>query len=121
MKDKILAAVLAFFLGSFGVHRFYLGQTGLGFVYLLFCWTFIPMIASFIDCVIFLLTSKESFDQKYNRKFYANIIVNTVAAVPPIPTISAKDRAAEIERLHNLKERGIISAKEFEQSKRKLL
>lgn len=119
MKDKILAAVLAFFLGSFGVHRFYLGQTGLGFVYLLFCWTFIPTIASFIDCIVFLLTSKENFDQKYNRNFYANIIVNTVA--PPVPTISPKDRAAEIERLHSLKERGIISAKEFEQLKRKLL
>ncbi len=29
-KSKILAAVLAFFLGSFGVHNFYLGYTSKG-------------------------------------------------------------------------------------------
>ncbi|HEX2573335.1 MAG TPA: TM2 domain-containing protein, partial [Polyangia bacterium] len=42
MKDKNTAAILAFTLGGIGVHRFYLGQTGMGIVYLLFCWTFIP-------------------------------------------------------------------------------
>ncbi|MBV7281407.1 TM2 domain-containing protein [Corynebacterium sp. TAE3-ERU30] len=29
-KSKILAAVLAFFLGTFGVHNFYLGRNGRG-------------------------------------------------------------------------------------------
>ncbi|RKO71209.1 TM2 domain-containing protein [Sphingobacterium puteale] len=42
MKDKTTAALMAFFLGGFGAHRFYLGQIGLGFLYLLFCWTLIP-------------------------------------------------------------------------------
>ena len=36
MKDKNVAAILAFFLGGLGVHRFYLNQIGLGFVYLIF-------------------------------------------------------------------------------------
>ncbi len=33
-KSKILAAVLAIFLGSFGVHSFYMGQTAKGFMQL---------------------------------------------------------------------------------------
>ena len=34
MKDKTTAAILAFFLGGFGVHKFYLGESGLGIIYL---------------------------------------------------------------------------------------
>jgi TM2 domain-containing membrane protein YozV len=35
MKSKTTAAVLAIFLGGLGIHRFYLGKTGSGFVYLI--------------------------------------------------------------------------------------
>ena len=34
-KNRIVAAVLAFFLGSFGVHKFYLGKSGSGLIMLL--------------------------------------------------------------------------------------
>ena len=34
-KSKVTAAILAFFLGSFGVHNFYLGKTGRGVAQLL--------------------------------------------------------------------------------------
>ena len=33
-KSKIVAALLAFFLGSFGVHKFYLGKTMAGVVHI---------------------------------------------------------------------------------------
>lgn len=46
MKSKTTAIVLCFFLGGFGIHRFYLGQTGLGILYLIFFWTFIPAFYS---------------------------------------------------------------------------
>ena len=50
-KDIGLFRVLAIFLGGLGAHRFYLGQFALGFVYLIFCWTFIPAILGVIDAI----------------------------------------------------------------------
>ncbi len=40
MKNKFLAALLAFFLGAFGIHKFYLGENFGGILYFLFSWTF---------------------------------------------------------------------------------
>jgi TM2 domain-containing membrane protein YozV len=34
-KSRLVAALLCFFLGSFGVHRFYAGKTGTGILMLL--------------------------------------------------------------------------------------
>lgn len=64
-KSRIAAALLALFLGGFGVHKFYLGQIGWGFVYLIFCWTFIPAIIAFVEFIIYLCTSDENFAKKY--------------------------------------------------------
>lgn len=66
-KSKIAAALLAFFLGGIGIHKFYLGQVGLGIVYLIFCWTLIPGIISFIELIILLTMNDETFNQKYGR------------------------------------------------------
>lgn len=59
------AALLAFFLGGIGVHKFYLGKTGQGFLYLIFCWTFIPAIVAFVEFIIYLCNSDEEFARKY--------------------------------------------------------
>ncbi|WP_180073870.1 MULTISPECIES: TM2 domain-containing protein [unclassified Acinetobacter] len=64
-KIRIVAALLAFFLGGFGIHKFYLGRIGWGIVYLLFCWTFIPSIVAFIEFIVYLCTSDEDFARKY--------------------------------------------------------
>ncbi len=68
-KNKYIAAVLAFAFGGFGVHRFYLGQTGLGILYLIFSITGIPWIIGFIDFIIFLIADEKAFDLKYNPEF----------------------------------------------------
>lgn len=49
-KDVTAAILLAFFLGSFGAHRFYMGEIGMGILYICFCWTFIPHIVALIEC-----------------------------------------------------------------------
>ena len=64
-RDKWIAAVLAFFLGGFGIHKFYLGKTAQGFLYLLFFWTIIPGIIAFIETIIYLVTPEEVFRAKY--------------------------------------------------------
>ncbi len=71
MKSKTTTVILAFFLGGFGVHRFYLGQTGKGFMYLLFCWTLIPALIAFIDFFGFIFMSDTTFNNKYNMNYGA--------------------------------------------------
>jgi len=66
MKNKGLAIVLAFFLGGFGAHKFYLGETRTGILFLLFFWTFIPTFISLIDVLLLLTMSDASFNEKYN-------------------------------------------------------
>ncbi len=64
-RSKTAAVLLAFFLGGFGVHRFYLGQAKLGLVYLLFCWTLIPSLIGLVDSLVLLTASERSFKVKY--------------------------------------------------------
>jgi len=64
-KSKVAAALLALFLGGFGVHKFYLGKIFQGFLYLLFCWTFIPAVIAFVEFIIYLCSSDEDFARKY--------------------------------------------------------
>ena len=64
-KSRVVAALLAFFLGSLGVHKFYLGQTGWGIIYILFCWTLIPAIVSTIEGILYLLSTERAFALKH--------------------------------------------------------
>ena len=64
-KSRVTAVLLAFFLGGIGAHKFYLGRVGQGILYLLFCWTFIPAIIAFVEFIIYLCMSDESFTAKY--------------------------------------------------------
>ena len=54
MKSKLTAILLCFFLGSLGIHRFYLGYTLIGVIQLLtfvggLIWAIIDLIRLFID------------------------------------------------------------------------
>ncbi len=49
-RDEVVGILLALFLGSFGVHHFYLRRTGLGILYVCFCWTGLPAILGLIEC-----------------------------------------------------------------------
>ena len=66
VKSKVAAGIFAILLGTFGVHKFYMGQTAMGFLYLLFCWTGIPGLAGFIEGIIYLVTTDAAFEQKYH-------------------------------------------------------
>jgi TM2 domain-containing membrane protein YozV len=65
-KDKVAAGLLGILLGSFGVHKFYLGEIGMGVLYLLFSWTMIPGIAGLIEGIMYLCQSEQEFNVRYN-------------------------------------------------------
>jgi TM2 domain-containing membrane protein YozV len=62
-KDPTVALLLCLFLGGLGAHQFYMGNVLAGVLYLLFCWTFIPMIVSFVE--LFLITQRV---HRYNEQ-----------------------------------------------------
>lgn len=77
-KSKIVAGLLAIFLGGLGIHKFYLGYTVPGIIFLLIntvgfavTWllAFIPNIVIgiivFIEGIIYLTKSDEEFEQTY--------------------------------------------------------
>lgn len=65
-RDKTTAILLALFLGWCGAHKFYLRQSGLGLLYLVFCWSYVPAIISFVEFIILLCMNQSDFDRKYN-------------------------------------------------------
>jgi TM2 domain-containing membrane protein YozV len=81
-KKKWVASLLAFFFGIFGIHRYYLDQRYLGILYttLFFLGAFIlprfdelvaiPAILGFIDFIIFLTMSRDTFDKRYNKEAF---------------------------------------------------
>lgn len=51
-------------LGAIGGHRFYLGQKGMGALYLAFSWTLVPLLASWIDLAILATQDDEDFAEE---------------------------------------------------------
>ncbi len=73
-SQKIPAALLAFFLGAFGAHKFYLGYKTQGFIMLLvFIFGFILLgipsmiigLIAFVEFIIYIIKSDEEFENTY--------------------------------------------------------
>ena len=61
-KSRLIAALLAFFLGWCGAHRYYVGKIGSGIVQLLLCWCLVGEIWAFVDFIFILCGSFEDSD-----------------------------------------------------------
>lgn len=72
MKNKTTAALLAIFLGFFGIDLYYLGRpedVEKAPLRILLCFiglAFIPMIIGLVEGIKLLKQSQEEFDKKYN-------------------------------------------------------
>lgn len=58
-KSKVVFVLLAIFFGGLGVHRFYLGNIGLGLLMLAFCWTGIPLFVALIEAIVIGLRNND--------------------------------------------------------------
>lgn len=90
MKEKIVAALLAFFLGAWGIHWFYLDEQRKGKNYLIWCivgvltsWLLIGLIPlivlgilALVDCFKFLFMTDAEFNDTYNCKYNERNILN---------------------------------------------
>jgi TM2 domain-containing membrane protein YozV len=100
MKDKSTAAVLAFFTGGFGLQWFYLQRPLYGMICIPFGFIGISVVAGWVHCVLLLRMSEKKFLQTYDPDRFQRI------------------RLDSLEKLHDLKAKGVIGADEFEMSTR---
>ena len=69
MKSRIIAALLAFFLGGIGINNFYTGHKKEGIIDIIFFWTGIPAIVNLVRAVMYIwCNTDEEFVKKYVKE-----------------------------------------------------
>lgn len=97
--SKVALLLITFFFGWVGGHKFYQKKYLLGILYLLFCWTFIPRIVSFIEFIIYACKSESELQETYPETssaaliavflaFFGIMIIGILAAIA-IPQFAA--------------------------------
>ena len=143
MKNKYIAAFLAFFFGYLGVHKFYLGRPMQGALYIFFFW--ISWIFAFFEGLQLLVMHPADFDVKYNSDRHSRLLHTEKIALerdkiklerlrikaellaqenklkpPKEPTEITGEMADDLAAWHDLYEKGIIDELEYEE-KRKII
>jgi TM2 domain-containing membrane protein YozV len=77
-RDEVVGILLALFLGTFGIHHFYLRRTGLGILYLCFFWTGITTFLGIVEC--FFMPGRV---REFNAIQAAGIAAALGMSVPP--------------------------------------
>ena len=62
-KDRNVALLITLFFGGVGAHHFYLSKIGFGVLYLVFCWTFIPVIIAFFE-LFFIIKRVDGYNSQ---------------------------------------------------------
>lgn len=78
-RDEVVGILLALFLGTFGVHHFYLRRTGLGILYCCFFWTGITSVLGIVEC--FFMPGRV---REFNAIQAAGIAAALGMSVPPV-------------------------------------
>ena len=107
MRNKIVAGLFGIFLGGLGIHKFYLGKIVQGIFYIVFSWTLIPSFIGFIEGIVYLAMSEESFNQKYNRVLD--------------PKMTAQSALSQLSELKTLMDNGVITPAEYEERRERMV
>jgi TM2 domain-containing membrane protein YozV len=121
MKDRVIAILLCFFVGGFGIHKFYLGKNTEGIIYLIFSWTFIPSIFSFFEFLGLCFMSQREFNARFNYDYPGGSIDQGSSYPLMTQQRSAQDSTAALYDLKKLYDDQIITAEEYEMKRRKIL
>ncbi len=87
LKSQTIATILCALVGTWGIHRFYIGPVWAGVAYLLLCWTGIPGLIALVETYIIAFSSQETWARKYNNGVITpptHIAVKILAAILPI-------------------------------------
>jgi TM2 domain-containing membrane protein YozV len=122
MKERTVAILLCFFLGNFGIHKFYLGNNGQGIIYLIFSWTFIPGIIAFFEFLGLCFMSDREFNTRFNIHADPHLLDRSSSYYSSVmPAKSSKEVTSTLYDLKKLYEDGIITAEEYEIKRKKML
>jgi len=81
-RNEVVGVLLALFLGTFGLHHFYLRRNGWGVLYLIFSWTGIPAILGFIEA--FMMPGRvRAYNAMQAAYIAGQIMASSPAAYPP--------------------------------------
>ncbi|MDR0927766.1 MAG: TM2 domain-containing protein [Ignavibacteria bacterium] len=85
-KSKWVAAALAYFGGTWGLQKFYIGSKG-AWKHPVFCWTCVPTLIGIVDCIRFVFMSQQEFDIYCIKKqgYVINEEINFVNINMPAP------------------------------------
>ena len=133
MRDKTVAAILAFFGGIVGLQRFYLGQKGMGMAHLFFfvlalsagpspftvMLLSLALIFGIIDAISFLSMEPREFDLKYNQSVaqassYGSA-AGSPAQSPPMNDRERRFRERQRQRAEREQERERRAKERFQQ------
>jgi len=126
-KNILVAYLLWWFLGWLGIHRFYLGRTKTGlaqlFLFIIGVLTLILIIGYFLLIawiIWWLLDAYFTYKivEEENQKLG---VENSTLSLSKSGEINIGNELDQLEKLHSLFEKGIITEEQYEEKKAKLI